>query len=462
MGSYSEYKTINLPWLTQIPTNWKLIRNKQFLQEKKIIVGNLSNQYTLLSLTLRGVIKRALSEKKGKLPSSFDTYKIISPGDIVFCLFDMDETPRTVGLSEYDGMLTGAYTVFQVHDINPQFLYYYYLSLDNIKALKPLYTGLRKTIKIDTFLALKLPVPPRAEQDQIVRFLDWKVSEINKLIGIRRKEIQELNQAKESIITRAVTHGIKKRVKYKTNDKYYKELPIGWHITKTRHVLLQPLTDGPHTTPTFFEDGIPFVSAEAVSCGNGRIDFEHIRGFISQDFYEECCKKYIPQIDDIYMIKSGATTGRVAIVDTDKIFTIWSPLAVFRCNPRVITARFLFYALQANPYQQQVQDGWSYGTQQNIGMRVLERLKIAYPDIVEQNEISSYLDSKCNLFERLIQLTRNKIKGLLELKNTIISDVVTGKIDVRNIPVPDYEHVGDSANDGEGNDEEPRIPGEED
>ncbi len=462
MGKYSEYKTINLPWLAKIPANWELIRNKQFLREKKDIVGDLSNQFTLLSLTLRGVIKRDLSEKKGKLPGSFDTYKIISPGDIIFCLFDMDETPRTVGLSEYDGMLTGAYTVFQVNGINPQFLYYYYLSLDNIKALRPLYTGLRKTIKTDTFLALKLPVPPRAEQDQIVRFLDWKVSEINKLIGIRRKEIQELNQAKESIITRAVTHGIKKRVKYKTNDKYYKELPIGWHITKTRHVLLQPLTDGPHTTPTFFEDGIPFVSAEAVSCGNGRIDFEHIRGFISQDFYEECCKKYIPQIDDIYMIKSGATTGRVAIVDTDKIFTIWSPLAVFRCNPRVITARFLFYALQANPYQQQVQDGWSYGTQQNIGMRVLERLKIAYPDIVEQNEISSYLDSKCNLFERLIQLTRNKIKGLLELKNTIISDVVTGKIDVRNIPVPDYEHVGDSANDGEDNDEETGIPGEED
>lgn len=462
MGKYSEYKTINLPWLAKIPANWELIRNKQFLREKKDIVGDLSNQFTLLSLTLRGVIKRDLSEKKGKLPGSFDTYKIISPGDIIFCLFDMDETPRTVGLSEYDGMLTGAYTVFQVNGINPQFLYYYYLSLDNIKALRPLYTGLRKTIKTDTFLALKLPVPPCAEQDQIVRFLDWKVSEINKLIGIRRKEIQELNQAKESIITRAVTHGIKKRVKYKTNDKYYKELPIGWHITKTRHVLLQPLTDGPHTTPTFFEDGIPFVSAEAVSCGNGRIDFEHIRGFISQDFYEECCKKYIPQIDDIYMIKSGATTGRVAIVDTDKIFTIWSPLAVFRCNPRVITARFLFYALQANPYQQQVQDGWSYGTQQNIGMRVLERLKIAYPDIVEQNEISSYLDSKCNLFERLIQLTRNKIKGLLELKNTIISDVVTGKIDVRNIPVPDYEHVGDSANDGEGNDEETGIPGEED
>lgn len=463
MGEYSEYKSINLPWLAKIPTNWELIRNKQFLREKKDIVGDLSNQFTLLSLTLRGVIKRDLSEKKGKLPGSFDTYKIISPGDIIFCLFDMDETPRTVGLSEYDGMLTGAYTVFQVHGINPQFLYYYYLSLDNIKALRPLYTGLRKTIKTDTFLALKLPVPPRAEQDQIVRFLDWKVSEINKLIGIRRKEIQGLNRAKESIITMAVTQGIKKEKQYKTNNKYYEKLPFGWHITKTRRVLLQPLTDGPHTTPQFFENGIPFVSAEAVSCGNGHIDFEHIRGFISYDFYKECCKKYIPQINDIYMIKSGATTGRVAIVDTDKIFTIWSPLAVFRCNPSVIIPQFLFYALQAKPYQQQVQDGWSYGTQQNIGMRVLEKLKIAYPDIAEQNEITSYLGDKCSSFERLIQLTKNKIKKLMELKNTIISDVVTGKIDVRNIPVPAYEHVDDlTADDGEDNDEETGIPGEED
>ena len=218
MGSYSEYKTINLPWLAKIPANWELIRNKQFLREKKDIVGDLSNQFTLLSLTLRGVIKRDLSEKKGKLPGSFDTYKIISPGDIIFCLFDMDETPRTVGLSEYDGMLTGAYTVFQVNGINPQFLYYYYLSLDNIKALKPLYTGLRKTIKTDTFLALKLPVPPRAEQDQIVRFLDWKVSEINKLIGIRRKEIQELEELKAEIINSAILQGIDSNVVMKKTD----------------------------------------------------------------------------------------------------------------------------------------------------------------------------------------------------------------------------------------------------
>lgn len=446
------------------PSRWPLYRGKQLFR----VIDERSDEGTedLLSVShITGITPRSQKNVTMFKSESLIGYKLCQMGDIV--ANTMWTWQGAIGVSKYEGVVSPAYNVYRQRKdyFNSTYLDMLLREHQLVDVYHSLSTGIRPSrlrLYPDVFLTIEFPVPPRAEQDQIVRFLDWKVSEINKLIGIRRKEIQELNQAKESIITRAVTHGIKKRVKYKTNDKYYKELPIGWHITKTRHVLLQPLTDGPHTTPTFFEDGIPFVSAEAVSCGNGRIDFEHIRGFISQDFYEECCKKYIPQIDDIYMIKSGATTGRVAIVDTDKIFTIWSPLAVFRCNPRVITARFLFYALQANPYQQQVQDGWSYGTQQNIGMRVLERLKIAYPDIVEQNEISSYLDSKCNLFERLIQLTRNKIKGLLELKNTIISDVVTGKIDVRNIPVPDYEHVGDSANDGEGNDEETGIPGEED
>lgn len=446
------------------PSRWPLYRGKQLFR----VIDERSDVGTedLLSVShITGITPRSQKNVTMFKSESLIGYKLCQMGDIV--ANTMWTWQGAIGVSKYEGVVSPAYNVYRQRKdyFNSTYLDMLLREHQLVDVYHSLSTGIRPSrlrLYPDVFLTIEFPVPPRAEQDQIVRFLDWKVSEINKLIGIRRKEIQELNQAKESIITRAVTHGIKKRVKYKTNDKYYKELPIGWHITKTRHVLLQPLTDGPHTTPTFFEDGIPFVSAEAVSCGNGRIDFEHIRGFISQDFYEECCKKYIPQIDDIYMIKSGATTGRVAIVDTDKIFTIWSPLAVFRCNPRVITARFLFYALQANPYQQQVQDGWSYGTQQNIGMRVLERLKIAYPDIVEQNEISSYLDSKCNLFERLIQLTRNKIKGLLELKNTIISDVVTGKIDVRNIPVPDYEHVGDSANDGEGNDEETGIPGEED
>lgn len=87
------------------------------------------------------------------------------------------------------------------------------------------------------------------------------------------------------------------------------QIPANWDVYKTLYCLEMPITDGPHTTPELYDEGIPFVSAEAVSCGDGDIDFSHIRGYISKEFYEECCRKYIPQLDDIYMIKSGATTG---------------------------------------------------------------------------------------------------------------------------------------------------------
>ena len=204
------------------------------------------------------------------------------------------------------------------------------------------------------------------------------------------------------------------------------EIPVGWTVTKVLNGLSMPITDGPHTTPELFEDGIVFISAEAVSCGNGKIDFSHRRGYISNDFYLECCKKYIPKIDDIYMIKSGATTGRVAIVDTlEPIFTIWSPLAVFRCNDAILVPKFLFYQLQAEGFQKQVEFAWSFGTQQNIGMRSLEQLKIVLPALSEQARIANFLDVECTRIDAVIKQTRASIEEYKKLKQSVITQAVT-------------------------------------
>lgn len=462
MGSYSEYKTINLPWLTQIPTNWKLIRNKQFLQEKKIIVGNLSNQYTLLSLTLRGVIKRDLSEKKGKLPSSFDTYKIISPGDIVFCLFDMDETPRTVGLSEYDGMLTGAYTVFQVHDINPQFLYYYYLSLDNIKALKPLYTGLRKTIKIDTFLALKLPVPPRAEQDQIVRFLDWKVSEINKLIGIRRKEIQELEELKAEIINSAILQGIDSNVVMKKTDVYYlPKIPATWKVIKIKRICKVGASISNQLKKHTDQDKVVFLPMENIS-ENGKIDcsikqpIAKVRtGFSSFAKNDVIVAKITPCFEN----------GKGACLDELESDIGYGTTELFNLRAgNDVLPKYLYYITMTKIFRS-LGEGQMTGSagQKRVPADFIRNFVIGLPSIAIQYKIIDYICLKTSQINRLICTKHKQLEFLKELCSTIISDVVTGKIDVRNIPVPAYEHVDDlTADDGEDNDEETGIPGEED
>lgn len=207
------------------------------------------------------------------------------------------------------------------------------------------------------------------------------------------------------------------------------EIPEDWNVGKTLYALSMPITDGPHETPELFDEGIPFISAEAVSCGNGHIDFEHIRGFISQEFYEECCKKYIPQINDIYMIKSGATTGKVAKVETQKLFTIWSPLAVFRVEPQRCYYEYLYYFIQSDAYQKQIENKWTYGTQQNIGMRTLEKLMICFPSITQQKLIADYLDSKCSKIDEIIEKQQAIIEKLKEYKISIITEVVTKGLD---------------------------------
>lgn len=133
------------------------------------------------------------------------------------------------------------------------------------------------------------------------------------------------------------------------------------------------------------------------------------------------------------MIKSGATTGRTAIVETDEIFTIWSPLAVFRADQNKILPYYLLLVLRSEYYQKQVENSWSYGTQQNIGMRVLEKLKIALPPLPVQTRIASYLDKKCGQIDDLVQARESQIMLLRELKQTIITDAVTGKTDCRNL-----------------------------
>ncbi len=205
------------------------------------------------------------------------------------------------------------------------------------------------------------------------------------------------------------------------------EIPKEWKICKTLFGLSMPITDGPHTTPELYEEGIPFISAEAVSCGNGKIDFSHMRGYISEEFYQECCKKYIPKVNDIYMIKSGATTGKVAIVDTDQRFTIWSPLAVFRADLKRLVPRYLFYYFQSSAYLKQVELEWSFGTQQNIGMRVLEQLKICLPPLSEQNAIVAYLDEKCAAIDGIIAEKEALIGELENYKKSLIFETVTGK-----------------------------------
>ena len=203
-------KPTNIPWLPEVPEHWRFLRNKTFLKMTDEKVGTRKD-ITLLSLTKQGVIIRDLSEGKGKFPKDFDTYLVVKPNNLVFCLFDIDETPRTVGLVHNYGMLTGAYTNFEVDEtiVLPEFAYMYYLQVDNIKGLRPYYTGLRKVVKSTTFQQLRMPIPPLSEQHAIVSYITERTAKIDKLVENVNREIENLKEYKQRLISDVVTGQIK-------------------------------------------------------------------------------------------------------------------------------------------------------------------------------------------------------------------------------------------------------------
>ncbi|EJG0998390.1 restriction endonuclease subunit S [Vibrio parahaemolyticus] len=208
----------------------------------------------------------------------------------------------------------------------------------------------------------------------------------------------------------------------KTNNRWLDKIPSHWRITQIKHIVSTRVTDGPHSTPEFLDVGVPFVSAEAVS--GGFINFNKIRGYISEKDDEAFSQKYRPQKHDVYMVKSGATTGVTAIVETDQRFNIWSPLAVMRCAS-TYNPYFLLNSLRSDYFQKSVQLSWTFGTQQNIGMGTLENLSVCYPPLEEQVQIANFLDHETAKIDTLIEKQQQLIKLLKEKRQAVISHAVT-------------------------------------
>lgn len=199
-------KPSGVEWLDEIPQHWEMVPTRSLLKLQKQLVGSASTDYTLLSLTKRGIIPRDMENPEGKFPSSFDTYQAVEPGDLIFCLFDIDETPRAVGLSSLSGMITGAYTRFQCTDpATVDYVYLYYLTMDNGKSLKPLYTGLRKVITKSAFLSARMPLPPPNEQRAIVEHVRTATDRIDQTIQRTEQELSLIREYRTRLIADVVT-----------------------------------------------------------------------------------------------------------------------------------------------------------------------------------------------------------------------------------------------------------------
>ncbi len=432
MSKYDSYKDSGIDVLGDIPSNWITTKFKFQHIEKDEKVGEKSGDYNLLSLTKKGVILRDVESGKGKFPESFDSYKIVRKGDLIFCLYDIEETPRTIGLSDLDGMITGSYKIFKTKDVVPKFTYYTFLVIDDVKGLKPYYTGLRNVVRPETFKSLPFNIPTLNEQQQIVEFLDTKTELIDSLIEKTESKIELLKEKRTSLINETVTKGLNPNVEMKDSGvEWIGEIPSHWYLNKVGHnTYVKGRIGWKGLRSEDFKEVGPYLITGTDFNKDGTINWENMY-HVEQWRYDE--DPFIQLQDHDVLITKDGTIGKVVYVGNLKGQTcLNSGIFLTRPTNNEYKSRFFFWLLNSNVFKVFVDYNSGGSTIQHLYQNVFVKFKFPIPPIIEQQQIIEYLDEQTGIIDKTISNEQKRIELLKEYRQSLISEVVTGKRKVTN------------------------------
>jgi len=369
---------------------WKQRKLGEVFEQTTNFVNPDKGEIELWSLTVEdGLTPKSERYNREFLVKKNANFKKVRPGDIVYNPMNM-----TLGAVGYNGMLknvavSGYYiTMFVKTGYDSYYINTWLKSPQALSLYKTFATGSlieKQRVQFSTLSIIPTVFPEYEEQKRIGCYFN----NLDSLITFHHRKLNILN----------------------------KICRYAWEQRKVLDLLIQPITDGPHETPKLVEKGVPFISVDAIV--DNKIDFNRKRGNISEEYDELCCKKYKPQFHDVYLVKSGSTVGKVAIVETTDRFNIWSPLAAMRCGEKTYPY-FLYDLLQTKDLQAQVADKASNGTQPNLSMRELEKFPVSVPsNLEEQKKIGDYFRS----LDHLITLHQQKCKQLQIIRKFMLKNM---------------------------------------
>lgn len=271
-------------------------------------------------------------------------------------------------------------------------------------------------------------LPPTPEQTAIATFLDRKTAEIDQLISNKEKLIALYEEEKTAIINRAVTRGLDPKVKTKPSGvEWLGHIPGHWAVKRLKR-LASKITDGEHISPTFTLEGMPFLSAKDVR--EDQVIFSNDK-FVSPADGERFRKRCNPEKNDLLLVSRGATIGRVAIVDTDIEFCLLGSVILIKPTEHIVPA-YLLYSLKNKLLQDNFLLTSQSSAQQAIYLVSVVDIAIACPEKAEQTAIVAHIETECSRLDAIIEKFKKQIELFKEYRTTLISEVVTGKIDVRD------------------------------
>lgn len=423
---YDEYKNVSLSWLESVPSHWKIKRAKSMYEKANRAVREEDEVITCFR---DGVVTLRKKRRTTGFTESIKEigYQGIRKGDLIIHV--MDAFAGAIGVSDSEGKGTPVYNVcIAKGDFNN----YYYAHIIREMAKKgfiqSLYRGIRERssdFRFDTFANLYLPIPPRNEQDQIVRYLDSCLAKINKFIKTKKKLIEVLREQKQAIINEAVTKGLDSNVKMKPSGiDWLGDIPEGWDTVRCKYLFREIDT----RSTTGLETHL------SMSQKLGLVPDEQLteRRLLSENYIGgKVCNK-----DDLVLNRLKAHLGVFALASQTGVIS--PDYTVLRPNEKIYPI-FAETVLKSQKCRRElrirvrgiVEGFWRLYTDD------FNTIVLPLPKYEEQVLIMEYINNKSLSINSTIARIEKEIELIIEYRTRLISDVVTGKVDVRSIVVDD-------------------------
>jgi len=425
---YQEYKKVEIPWLQEVPSHWNIQRAKNMYRKMNRPIDKNDDVITCFrdgTVTLR----------KNKRTMGFTEsikeigYQGIKKGDLIIHI--MDAFAGAIGVSDSNGKGTPVYTVCTAKgDYNNYYYAYVIREMAKQGFIQSLYRGIRERssdFRYEVFGKQLLPLPPRSEQDQIVRYLDWKVSMINKYINAKKKQIERLKEYKRAIINKAVTKGLDMNVSMKDSGiEWLGKMPAHWNILYLFQVAEEQYISNKEVH-----------NQNLLSLSYGNIvnkDINTTEGLLPASFDTYQVVKPGNVILRLTDLQNDWKSLRVGLASQTGIIT--SAYVCLFCKD-IILPEYLYLLLHSFDICK-VFYGMGGGVRQSIGYKEIKKLLLLIPSQVEQQKIANYCKTIIVETDNNISQIENAINLLQEYRTRLISDVVTGKVNAQNVKVPKF------------------------
>ncbi len=439
MNPYPSYKKSGVEWIGEIPSSWSISKLKYIShlftgdslneEQKSFYESDNSDEIPYVSSKDIDVNFHTVNYDNGlRIPHENNPLKIGPKGSFLLCV-EGGSSGRKMCFLDRDVCFVNKLCCFHSEQ-NTKFQYYFVQSSNFQSKFRLSLTGIIGGVSISTLKNFEISLPPFQEQQiQISNYLDDKTQQIDSLIEKTQQKIELLKEQRASLINQVVTKGLNPDVEMKDSGvEWIGEIPIGWVRTKISYYC--EVKDGTHDTPSFVDkndDSYPLVTSN--SFVENDIDFGKCKFISEKDFIEINRRSNVVK-NDIIMSMIGSNIGNSVLVRTDTPFSIKNVCLFKTSESEMLIPKYLLYLIGSRHLQHQINLSQKGGGQPFLSLGELRNLIFPFSPLPEQQQIVDYLDEQTHKINSTIEKETKRIELLIEYRQSLISNVVTGKVDV--------------------------------